>query len=305
MLQHFLKKLVIAIPVLFLVSVLIFSLVRLAPSDPVTLIVGITATAEARERVTKELHLDEPIVTQYMYFITDALRGNFGRSYFLRVNVSDLIAERLMNTLKLGGTALILSYLLAIPIGVIAAVRHRTWADHLSVSLAYAGQCIPGFVIALGLILVFAYKLHVLPASGSASPAHLILPATALAFEGLALSVRIMRTSMLEILNSDFIRTLRAKGLPERRVIWQHALKNALIPVISVFALRLGWLLGGAVAIEVVFGWPGAGRLLVDSVSKRDFPIIQGVTLVLATGVILANLLADMLYAAVNPRIRY
>jgi ABC-type dipeptide/oligopeptide/nickel transport system permease component len=216
-----------------------------------------------------------------------------------------LVGERLVNTLKLGGVALIISYIFAIPLGVIAAVRHRTMADHLSVSIAYAGQSIPGFVIALFLILIFAYKLSLFPASGYKSLQHLVLPAAALAFQGLAISVRIMRTAMLEVLGMDFIRTLRAKGLSERRVIWQHALKNALIPVISVFALRLGWLLGGAVAIEVVFAWPGVGRLLVDAVSRRDYPVIQGVTLVLAAGVIVANLFADLLYAAVNPRIRY
>ena len=255
--------------------------------------------------LARQLGLDQPIIVQYGYFLGGAIRGDFGRSYALQKEVSELAGERLMNTLKLGGAALIISYILAIPIGVIAAVRHRTTADHLSVALAYAGQSIPSFLVGLFLILIFAYQLRLLPASGYTSPMHLILPATALAFEGLAISVRTMRTSMLEVLGSDFIRTLRAKGLTERLVIWRHALKNSLVPVISVFAMRLGWLLGGAVAIEVVFAWPGAGRLLVNAVIEQDYPLIQALTLILAAGVIFANILADVLYAVVNPRIRY
>lgn len=305
MLQYVIKKLAIAIPQLFLVSIAVFALIRITPSDPVNLILPFSATEETRALVRHKLHLDEPIIVQYGYFLGGAIRGDFGRSYALQKEVSELAGERLMNTLKLGGAALIISYILAIPIGIVAAVRHRTTADHLSVALAYAGQSIPSFLVGLFLILIFAYQLRLLPASGYMSPMHLILPATALAFEGLAISVRTMRTSMLEVLGSDFIRTLRAKGLPERLVIWRHALKNSLVPVISVFAMRLGWLLGGAVAIEVVFAWPGAGRLLVNAVIEQDYPLIQALTLILAAGVIFANILADVLYAVVNPRIRY
>jgi ABC-type dipeptide/oligopeptide/nickel transport system permease component len=305
MFKYIAKKLAIAVPLLLVVSIVVFALIRLAPSDPVSLILPITASEEAKDQVRKQLHLDEPIIVQYGYFISDALRGDFGRSYILQRDVSELIGERLLNTLKLGLTGLTIAYLIAIPIGVIAATRHRTWADHFSVALAYAGQCVPSFVVSLLLILVFAYRFKLFPASGYTSWKNLVLPASAFAFESLTVSVRIMRSSMLEVLGMDYIRTLRAKGLPERLVIWQHALKNSLISVISVFALELGWLFAGAVAIEVVFAWPGAGRLLVDAVSRRDYPLIQALTLVLATGVILANLLADILYAAVNPRIRY
>ncbi len=305
MLQYILKKLAIAIPQLFLVSIAVFALIRITPSDPVTLILPASASEETRAFVRHKLHLDEPIIAQYGYFLSGAIRGDFGRTYILQRDVWELAGERLMNTLKLGAAAMIISYILAIPIGVIAAVRHRTMADHLSVALAYAGQSVPSFLVALFLILIFAYQLRLFPASGYKSPVHLVLPATALAFEGLAISVRTMRTSMLEVLGSDFIRTLRAKGLPERLVIWRHALKNSLVPVISVFAMRLGWLLGGAVAIEVVFAWPGAGRLLVNAVEQRDYPLIQALTLILAAGVIFANILADVLYAVVNPRIRY
>jgi ABC-type dipeptide/oligopeptide/nickel transport system permease component len=305
MLKYVAKKLGIAIPLLLVVSMVVFALIRLAPSDPVSLIVPVTASKEVKDQVRKQLHLDEPLIVQYGYFMADVLRGNFGRSYILQRDVSELMSERLLNTLKLGLAGLTIAYLIAIPIGVIAATHHRTWLDHFSVALAYAGQCVPSFVVSLLLILVFAYKLKLFPASGYTSWKNLILPASALAFESLTVSVRIMRSSMLEVLGMDYIRTLRAKGLPERLVIWQHALKNSLISVISVFALELGWLFAGAVAIEVVFAWPGAGRLLVDAVSRRDYPLIQGLTLVLAAGVILANLLADILYAAVNPRIRY
>jgi ABC-type dipeptide/oligopeptide/nickel transport system permease component len=305
MLRYVAKKLAIAIPLLLVVSMVVFALIRLAPSDPVSLIVPVTASKEVKDQVRSRLHLDEPLIVQYGYFIADALRGDFGRSYILQRDVSELIGERLLNTLKLGLTGLLIAYSIAIPIGVVAATRHRTWVDHFSVALAYAGQCVPSFVVSLLLILVFAYKFKLFPTSGYTSWKNLVLPATALAFESLTVSVRIMRSSMLEVLGMDYIRTLRAKGLPERLVIWQHALKNSLISVISVFALELGWLFAGAVAIEVVFAWPGAGRLLVDAVSRRDYPLIQGLTLILAAGVILANLLADVLYAAVNPRIRY
>jgi ABC-type dipeptide/oligopeptide/nickel transport system permease component len=305
MLQYVLKKLAIAVPQLFLVSIAVFALIRITPSDPVTLILPASASEETRAFVRHKLHLDEPIIVQYGYFLSGAIRGDFGRTYILQRDVWELAGERLMNTLKLGAAAMIISYILAIPIGVIAAVRHRTMADHLSVALAYAGQSVPSFLVAVFLILIFAYQLRLFPASGYKSPLHLVLPATALAFEGLAISVRTMRTSMLEVLGSDFIRTLRAKGLPERLVIWRHALKNSLVPVISVFAMRLGWLLGGAVAVEVVFAWPGAGRLLVNAVEQRDYPLIQALTLILAAGVIFANILADVLYAVVNPRIRY
>jgi ABC-type dipeptide/oligopeptide/nickel transport system permease component len=305
MLKYVAKKTAISIPVLLVVSIVVFLLIRLTPSDPVQLLVPLTATEEMKAAVRHRLHLDEPLIVQYGYFMAGALRGDLGRSYLLQKEVTELIGERLLNTLRLGLTGLLLAYAIAIPVGVIAASRHRTWLDHLSVALAYAGQCVPSFVVSLILILLFAYKLGWFPASGYSSWKNLVLPATAFAFEGLTVTVRIMRSSMLENLGMDYIRTLRAKGLPERLVIWQHALKNSLISVISIFALELGWLFAGAVAIEVVFGWPGAGRLLVDAVSRRDYPLIQGLTLVLSTGVILANLLADVLYAAVNPRIRY
>jgi ABC-type dipeptide/oligopeptide/nickel transport system permease component len=305
MLKYIAKKIAIAVPVLFIVSVVVFALIRLTPSDPVRMMVPPTATEEVRENVRRLLHLDQPIYIQYGYFISGVFRGDFGRSYYLQQDVSSLIGLRLLNTLKLGGTALLLSYLIAFPIGILAAVYHRSWIDHVAMALAYAGQCIPGFVMSLILILIFALKFKVLPASGYTSWKNLILPASAIAFEGLTVAVRIIRTSMLEVLGQDYIRTLRAKGLNEKLVVWQHALKNSLISVITIFALELGWIFAGAVAVEVVFGWPGAGRMLVDAVARRDFPIVQALTLVLSAGVIGANLLADILYAAVNPRIRY
>ncbi len=305
MLKYIAKKIAIAVPVLFVVSVVVFALIRLTPSDPVRLIVPPTASQEVRDNVRKQLHLDQPLYIQYGYFIANVLRGDFGRSYILQQDVSTLMGQRLANTLKLGGMGLLLSYLIAFPIGVLAAVNHRSWIDHFSVALAYAGQCIPSFLLSLLLILIFAYKFKVLPASGYSSWKNLILPASVIAFASLTVAVRIIRTSMLEVLGQDYIRTLRAKGLSEWLVIWQHALKNSLISVITVFALELGWLFAGEVVVEVVFGWPGAGRLLVEAVTSRDYPIIQGLTLILSAGVIGANLLADILYAAVNPRIRY
>lgn len=298
-------RVLILIPVLLAVSFAVFIMLRLVPGDPVEIIVGTQASAERREQVRQELRLDEPILVQYGSFLTRAVRGDFGRSYVLGKTVTELIGERLGNSLRLGVPALALSYLLAVPLGVLVAARHRTWVDYAVNWVSALGIAVPGFLIGLAFIYVFAYKFGWFPTSGYGTTRHLILPVAALTLEGLALTVRFVRTAMLEELSSDYVRTARSKGLSTRRVLWGHALRNALLPLISLLALRIGWLVGGTVVIEVVFAWPGAGRFLVDSVVSRDYPVVQALTLVLAAAVVVSSLLADILYAVVNPRIRY
>lgn len=305
MLRHIAMRVLILIPVLLAVSFAVFIMLRLVPGDPVEIIVGTQASAERREQVRQELRLDEPILVQYGSFLTRAVRGDFGRSYVLGKTVTELIGERLGNSLRLGVPALALSYLLAVPLGVLVAARHRTWVDYAVNWVSALGIAVPGFLIGLAFIYVFAYKFGWFPTSGYGTTRHLILPVAALTLEGLALTVRFVRTAMLEELSSDYVRTARSKGLSTRRVLWGHALRNALLPLISLLALRIGWLVGGTVVIEVVFAWPGAGRFLVDSVVSRDYPVVQALTLVLAAAVVVSSLLADILYAVVNPRIRY
>jgi peptide/nickel transport system permease protein len=304
MLRYAVTKLLLLVPALLAVSFTVFVAIRLVPGDPVEMIVGNQASPERREQVRSELLLDEPLPVQFGTFLVNAVQGEFGRSYVLGKTVSELIFERLGNTLRLGVPALILSYLLALPLGVLAAARHRTWLDYSVLWFGNVGIAIPGFLISLVFIFVFGYKLGWFPTSGYGTPRHLVLPVAVLTLEGLALTVRFVRTAVLEELGADYVRTARAKGLSGRHVIWHHAVRNALLPIISLSALRLGWLLGGAVVVEVIFGWPGAGRFLVDSVISRDYPVVQALTLIMAASVVLAGLLADLLYVVVNPRIR-
>lgn len=305
MARYILLKLLTTVLVLIVVSLAVFLTIRVAPGDPVTLIVGNQAPAEVRSLVRARLHLDQPLLVQYGIFVLDAVRGDFGRSYILGRTVSSLLGERLLNTVLLGVPSLVISYALAVPLGMLAAVRHRSWVDTLTLAVGNLGVAIPGFLVSLILIYLFGYVLHWLPTAGAGSIQHLVLPVVALTFGGLAITLRFVRAAILDELNADYVRVARAKGLAEPRVLWAHAFRNALLPIISLTALRLGWLLGGAVVVEVVFAWPGAGRLLVDAVTSRDYPVVQAVTLILAASVILANLAADVLYAVANPRIRY
>lgn len=305
MLRYVLTKLLLMIPALLAVSLAVFLVIRAVPGDPVLTIAGTQASPERRAQVREDLRLDEPLLFQYSGYLLGAVQGDFGRSYVLGKTVSELIWERLGNTLRLGLPALALSYVLALPLGVLAAQRHRTPVDYLVLWFSNIGIAVPGFLVSLIVIYLFAYKLGWLPASGYETPRHLILPVAVVTLEGLALNVRFIRTTMLEELGADYVRTARAKGLAGRRVLWGHAFRNALLPLVSLSALRLGWLLGGTVVVEVIFGWPGAGRFLVDSVVSRDYPVIQALTLILAAAVIVASLLADVLYAVINPRIRY
>jgi peptide/nickel transport system permease protein len=303
MLGYVARKLLITIPLLLFISIAVFAIIHLAPGDPVSLTVnpGAPQSVFAAQRV--RLGLDKPLPIQYLFFIGRVLHGDVGQSVLTGANVTTLIGQRLPNTLALGVAALLLSYLIAMPLGVVAALRRGKLADHGAMTVAHVGMGVPDFWLGIMLVLLFSLYLGWLPSSGNDSPRSLILPTIALSAQGVAISARVMRSAMLEVLGQDFVRTLRAKGLPERAVLG-HALRNALLPSISLFGLRLGWLIGGAVIVETVFAWPGVGRLLVDSVLHRDYPVVQGVAFLLGTSVILANLLGDVLYALANPRVR-
>ncbi|KPJ89089.1 MAG: hypothetical protein AMS17_03255 [Spirochaetes bacterium DG_61] len=303
--KYFIKKIVIAIPTLIIISILIFLTVHLAPGDPLNLLVNPMASQEVREQVRKEYGLDKPVLIQYFIFMKNALRGNFGRSLKTHKPVFNMIAKRFPATIILTGGALVFAYIISLPIGILAALKQNTIIDRGAMFLALIGVGIPSFWLSLILIIFFGLHLRWLPVSGFGSLKHLILPAFALSLETIAINSRMTRSSMLEVINQDFIMVLRAKGISEWRVIWVHALKNGLISIITVLGLRIGWLIGGNVIVEYVFAWPGLGRQLVDAIIANDYPLIQGIMMVVALMIIFGNILADFLYVIVDPRIKY
>jgi ABC-type dipeptide/oligopeptide/nickel transport system permease component len=271
----------------------------------VRLALGEMASEQAYDRMRAELGLDKPLYIQYFSFLGRLIRLDLGKSVIYREDVTKLLAGKLLNTLELTGSALILSYLFAVPLGVLAAVKRNTVIDYLSMGIAIAGVSIPSFWLGFLLISLFAIQLQWFPIAGYGGIKYLVLPAVTLGFGGAAQVARMTRSSLLEVINQDYIQTAKAKGLRYGTVITKHALKNALIPIVTLLGLRIGWLIGGAVVIEIVFLRPGVGRMLVNAIYMRDFPIVQGVTLILAITVILGNLLADILYAVVNPKVHY
>lgn len=289
--------------VLFGVSIVAFGLVRLT-GDPATVLLGETATSEAVAQVRAELGLDKPLYVQYARFVASALRGDFGDSLRYRQPALSLFVERLPATLELTAAALFLALALGLPIGVAAALRPQSIFDGLVRGLALVGQAIPGFYLGLVAIIVFGAQLRVLPTGGRGSLAHLLLPAATLAAYQVAIIARFARGAMLEALSEDFIRTARAKGLQRLRVIVNHALRNALIPVVTIVALQVGTLLSGAVVTETVFSWPGVGRLAVQAIYTRDFPVVQVTVMITAVLFVVINLLTDLIYVLLDPRVR-
>jgi peptide/nickel transport system permease protein len=298
------KRLAYTIVVMVIASIAIFYALRVAPGDPVNAILNPTAIEQARAALRARLGLDLPIWEQYFVYVKHVFQGDFGQSLLTGRTIPELIGSYGLRSLALAGTALLIAYSIAIPLGVLAAVRRNSIWDQISMFLANLGMGIPSFWLALLLILLFGATLHWLPIEGSGDLKHLVLPAVVLSAESLAVTMRLMRSSMLEQLGQDYIRTLRAKGLRPRRIIWVHAVRNALIPIITLTGLRIGWLIGYAVIVETVFRWPGVGYLLVDSVIRRDYPVAQGLSLLLTLTVLFANLLANIAYAVVDPRIR-
>lgn len=305
MLQYILKRLLSTVPVLIGISLLLFFMLRMLPGDPAQVLAGQMATPEEVENIRHQLGLDRPIFTQYAFFLGRLVRFDLGRSARTQNPVSQEIWARLPNTMLLAIVAITLACLFGIPAGIISAVRPYSWLDYLVTSMALFGISMPVFWLGLMLVVVFSIMLKWLPAGGSGSWEHVILPSVTLAAFVVAFIARMTRSSMLEVLSQDYTTTARSKGLKEQVIIVKHALKNALIPIITVVGLQFGLLLGGAVLTETVFAWPGLGRLIVDSILARDYPVIQGAILVFGLLYILVNLIVDLLYACVDPRIRY
>jgi len=275
------------------------------PGDPAQIIAGEYATKETVELIRKQLGLDRPLHIQYIVFVAKLLRGDLGRSIRTNTPVVEEIKARYANTLTLTLLAMAIAFLLGVGAGVISAVRWNTWVDSLVMIIAIIGVSMPIFWSGLLLMLVFSVKLHWLPSAGAGSPGHLVLPSITLATLPMAVIARMTRASVLEIIRQNYIITARAKGLSETVVVWKHVLKNALMPILTVSGFQMGTLLGGAVVTETIFAWPGMGRLLVNSVIARDYPMVQGIILVSAVSVMLVNLAVDLAYAFVNPRIHY
>jgi ABC-type dipeptide/oligopeptide/nickel transport system permease component len=303
--RYILRRLVLLVPLLFGVSILIFMAMRLIPGDPARLALGAEATQDQVQLMRRQWGLDQPLPVQYAYWIGHALQGDWGRSTVSRVPASEEIALRLPATLRLAAVSVLIATALGVGFGVLAAVRHNSWVDRVSMMLALVGVCTPSFWLGLMLILVFSVQLGWLPSFGQGGVDHLVLPALTLGAGAAALIARVTRSSLLEVMGADYLRTARAKGLAEHAVIARHALRNALIPVLTLLGLEFGGLLAGAIVTETVFAYPGIGLLLVNSIANRDFPVVQPALLLFAVQFVLVNLLVDVLYAVVDPRISY
>jgi len=302
---YFLKRLVGLLPTLLIVAVLVFLFVHLLPGDPARLAAGQDADEAAIALIRQELGLDKPLPQQFWHFFSHALQGDFGLSMRTRRPVSQEIGERFMPTLLLTCASMLWSVVLGMGIGVLSAVYRNRWPDRLGMTLAVSGISFPAFALGMVLMQLFSVKLGWLPTVGAATWQHYILPSITLGAAVAAVMARFTRASFVEVVQDDFVRTARAKGLSEPVVILKHCLRNALIPVLTMMGLQFGFLLGGSIVVEAVFNWPGLGRLLVDAVTMRDYPVIQALVLLFSLEFIMINLLVDMLYGLINPTIRY
>jgi ABC-type dipeptide/oligopeptide/nickel transport system permease component len=313
---YVLRRLLLAVPVLFGVSLLVFAVMHLAPGDPAAIMLGAQATREDVERLRRELGLDQPLVVQYARWLGRVVQGDLGRSIPLGREVLPEVLTRFKATLILTGGALLVALLIGVPAGIASATRQYSWLDRVSMAVAVTGVSLPVFWTGIMLIIVFALTLRWLPSSGMYSPYggdrdladllwHLILPAVTLGTASAAALARMTRSSVLEIVRQDFVRSARAKGLAERAVVGRHVLKNAVNPVVTVLGIQVGTLLGGAILTETVFSWPGLGSMMVRAIQARDYPLVQGGVLLIATTFVVVNLFVDLLYAIFDPRIRY
>ena len=304
MTRFIIVRLIQAFVALIGISILIFLLVR-ASGDPTLLFRTPLSTEEDIARIRADLGLDKPMPEQYWIFIKDLAHGDLGDSIVKRRPVTDMIIERLPNTLSLAASSFFISMLLALFLGVLAATKRDTWMDNGVKFVAILGQALPGFWVAIMAILVFSVYWQIFPASGKGDFTHFVLPVATMAFFLMPGMMRLVRSSMLDVLDSEYIKMARIKGLPERVVIWKHALRNALIAPLTTAGMIFAMLITGAVITENVFAWPGIGRLSIEALVSRDFPVVQGITLMVAVAVLLINLLVDILYAYVDPQIRY
>ncbi|MGD9712574.1 MAG: nickel ABC transporter permease [Thermomicrobiales bacterium] len=313
MLTYILRRLLLLVPVMLIVGVVVFMLVHLTPGDPAAVILGQNATGEQIQALRERLGLNDPLLVQFFRWFGDALRLDFGESLFLGMPVTEALAQRAQPTALLTTYALIIEIVIGVPAGVIAAVKRNSIIDRGLMLMSISGAAIPTFFLGIVLILIFAVRLKWVP-SGGYTPIQedpvehfkgMILPAFTLGFASAGILARLVRSSMLDVLREDYVRTAMAKGLQYRRVVTKHALRNALIPAITVIGFSLGALLGGAVVTETVFTIPGMGRLVVQSISRRDYPLIQGAIMIIAAIYVIVNLIVDILYVYIDPRIRY
>jgi ABC-type dipeptide/oligopeptide/nickel transport system permease component len=310
---YILRRLLLMLPVAFLVTVGVFMLIHLSPGDPALIILGEDRTPQAIAAIHQQLGLDKPLYVQYLIWLGHIVHGDWGRSITTHEPVVTAITERLPATLELGIVALVWSLLVAIPLGTIAAVRRGSLTDQIATGITVAGVSIPNFFIGIVLIFVLSVTLRLFPFGGYVpllqnpleSLRHVALPAIALGTAGAAINMRFTRSSMIEVLNLDYVRTAWAKGASWRRVVFVHALKNALIPVVTIVGIQIGGIIEGAVVTETVFTWPGVGRLAVESIFNRDYTVVQGIVLLAAFSYMFANLLVDAVYAWLDPRISY
>jgi len=305
MTAYLIKRFLLAIPVLIITAFLVFLALHLSPGDPVDVIVGPIAPEHVRDRVRTQLGLDKPLPVQFIIYMSNVARGDLGQSILNKRPVAEMIQEKLPITAELGLAAFIVAYFVSIPLGTVAALKRNSFFDWFSMVLALIGVSMPGFW--LGLILIYAFAVHLkwFPPTGYDSFKHLVLPALALGLPRVGRVARITRSSLLEVVDQDYIRTARAKGLGERAVVFRHALRNSLIPIISLMGLDLGYIVGGSVVIESVFARTGVGDMMLRAIYSRDFPVLQGCMFVLALAIILGNILADLTYVVVDPRIRH
>ncbi len=298
------RRILTFIPVLFGVVTAVFLIIHLVPGDPVVLMLGQNAQPADIAALRHQLGLDAPLHIQYLNFWRNIVTGEMGNSIYHREPVLSLVFMRLPATALLAGSALVLSLLLAFPLGIISALFQGKWPDYLALTISILGISMPVFWLGPLLIILFAIYLRLLPVAGLGDWRHLVLPAFTLGFGLAAITTRMIRSAMIEVMNQDYIRTAFAKGLSRVQVVYRHAIKNALIPVITIVGLQLGALLGGAIITEVVFSYPGLGRLLILAILRRDYPLVQGCILVIAFLYLFINLMADLLYATVDPRVR-
>ncbi len=330
---YLLRRLVGTIPVMILISMLVFLLIQAAPGDPTLMLLGEDSTQEDIDQATKRWGLDQPVYIQYVKFFMSAAQGNFGRSFKYDEPVLDVIVNRIPATLELATASVLIAIVFAIPLGVWAAAKPNSWVDNTGTTFGLFGISMPSFWFGIMLILLFAGILNILPSAGrdtygiSGEPItgfyildsalqgnwagvrdgaeHVFLPALALGSNMLGILMRVTRSSVLEVMNEEYVTTARAKGLVERKVLWRHVFSNALIPVITVVGLELGTLLSGSIIVETVFSWPGSGSLLVTALNARDHPLVTGLVLVYTAAFVAINFLIDVLYAIIDPRIRY
>jgi peptide/nickel transport system permease protein len=313
MLFFILRRILSTIPVMLVVAIFVFLMLRLTPADPAAILAGDNANAQQVADIRAKLGLDEPIITQFFIWMGKILRGDLGESFFFKKTVADLISDRVEATLSLSLFTIVLAILIAVPLGVLAAAKHGTWIDRVVMGFSVLGFSVPVFVIGYLLIYVFAIELNWLPVQGYQRIGlgvggwfqRLILPSLTLSVVYVALIARMTRTSMLEVLSEDYVRTARAKGQVERKVLFRHALRNAAVPIVTVIGLGIALLIGGVVVTESVYTIPGLGRLTVDAVLARDFPVIQAVILLFSFVYVIVNLLVDIIYTILDPRIRY